>query len=194
MRPVKLRRWNRWLGQERQVNVAMRNNIALHHQRDWTQRTTSTAKRTVSAEMSTLAVPDRDECDRPHESQKKGGKMEQMTISWAMTQHITGPFHAVALQGGSHEGGNQCVSVSPTDRSQLCQMNWGLPLRRDGISVVSSMNCNCWASQHCLAIGACRLTTTGGNPVRELYLLSLRSVLLTCASTMRQSTPRALLL
>ena len=62
--------------------------------------------------------------------------MEQMTISWAITQHIAGPFHAVALQEGSHEGGNQCVSVSPTDRSQLCQMNWGLPLRWDGISIL----------------------------------------------------------
>ena len=60
--------------------------------------------------------------------------------------------------------------------------------------MVSSMNRNCWASQHCLVISACRLTTAGRNLVRELYLSSLRSVLLTRASKMRLTIPRALLL
>ena len=55
-----------------------------------------------------------------------------------------------------------------------------LPLRRDEDfdGLVGGLQL------HCLAISACRPKTTGRNLVRELYLLSLRSVLLTRASTM----------
>ena len=87
------------------------------------------------------------------------------------------------------------VSVSPKGRSQLCQMSWGLPLRvdRDFDGLVDELQVLAFPALSGLSapVVSQRLVCSTRDLVRELHLLSLRSVLLTRASKMRLSAPRA---